>query len=197
MKIYLVRHGVTEWNKEGRLQGQTDTTLSDEGLAQADAAAERLAHYRLEAVVSSPLVRARATAMKIFGAQESAQFDTDDDLMEVCHGDWEGLTAAEVLERWPAEWAEMNRMPHARSFPGERGESLASLQRRALRAIARITSRFSGDVAAVSHGTLIKVLLLHYLDAPLSSYYRISLGNCAIAAIELRDGKPPRVLSIG
>ena len=96
MRILLTRHGETEWNTEGRYQGQGfDIPLSATGRSQAKALASRLANFEFTRVVSSPLLRARQTAEIVLG-DRSVPLTLDPDLMEIAHGDWEGLLDAEV-----------------------------------------------------------------------------------------------------
>ena len=101
LRLLLLRHAETDWNREGRYQGWTDTDLSEVGRGQAEAAGRLLARQPLAAVWSSPLRRARDTAAAIASAKglavkEHAAF------MEMRFGDWEGLTREEVAARFPA-----------------------------------------------------------------------------------------------
>src|SRR5262245_19890061 len=111
LKLTLLRHAETDWNRERRYQGWTDTGLSAVGRAQAEAAARRLAGQPFAAVWSSPLRRARDTAAAIATAQglavkEHAAF------MEMGFGEWEGLTVAEVEARFPEEHRAWLETPH-------------------------------------------------------------------------------------
>ena len=89
MKIYLVRHGETDWNQAGRLQGQTDIDLDAQGFAQAAEAAERLKEVPFEIAFCSPLIRARHTAETIVG-ERKITLTTDERLRELNFGPWEG-----------------------------------------------------------------------------------------------------------
>ena len=89
MKIYLVRHGETDWNQAGRLQGQTDIDLDAQGFAQAAGAAERLKEVPFEIAFCSPLIRARHTAETIVG-ERKITLTTDERLRELNFGPWEG-----------------------------------------------------------------------------------------------------------
>jgi broad specificity phosphatase PhoE len=151
-RLLLVRHGQSEWNAAGRWQGQADPPLSRLGERQAEAAAERLA--AVDAIVTSDLQRASRTAEIIGRALGIGPLLTDADLRERDVGEWQGLTRAEIEERWPGHLAE-RRVP-----PGF--ESDASVLERALRAIGRvIDAHRDRDVLVVTHGGLIYTLEVH------------------------------------
>jgi broad specificity phosphatase PhoE len=92
-----VRHGVTDWNRQGRFQGRTDIPLSDEGVSQAHAAAERLRNVPFDHVVASPLVRALKTA-EIIAAARRSPLDVDDGIVECDFGSLEGTSIAETMK---------------------------------------------------------------------------------------------------
>ena len=133
--LLLVRHGETDWNADGRLQGQTDRPLNDYGRGQARQLATELADGELEAIYSSDLSRARETA-EIVGERLGLPVALDSDLREKDWGTWEGLTAAE------------------RDRVGFVGESTQAHQERMLRALRRIAERHPDDrrVLVVTHG---------------------------------------------
>lgn len=133
--LLLVRHGETDWNADGRLQGQTDRPLSDFGRRQARRLAEELADEQLEAIYSSDLSRARETA-EIVADGLGLPVVLDPDLREKNWGTWEGLTA---VERDRVEFV---------------GESTEEHQVRILGALRRISERHPGDdlVLVVTHG---------------------------------------------
>jgi broad specificity phosphatase PhoE len=132
--LLLVRHGETDWNADGRLQGQTDRPLSDFGRRQAQRLADELADEELEAIYASDLSRARQTA-EILGGRLGLAIVLDPDLREKDWGTWEGLTAS---ERDRVEFV---------------GESTEAHQERTLRALRRIAERHPGGrVLVVTHG---------------------------------------------
>jgi broad specificity phosphatase PhoE len=134
-RLLLVRHGETDWNADGRLQGQTDRPLSDFGRSQAHQLADELAKEKLEAIYSSDLARARETA-EIVGERVGLPVSLDPDLREKDWGTWEGLTAVE------------------RDRVAFDGESTEAHQERMLRALRRISQRHpnKGSVLVVTHG---------------------------------------------
>jgi broad specificity phosphatase PhoE len=133
--LLLVRHGETDWNADGRLQGHTDRPLSDHGRRQAQKLAEELEGEEIEAIYSSDLARARETA-EIVGRRIGLPVELDPDLREKDWGTWEGLTS---IERDRVEFV---------------GESTEAHQERILGALGRISKRHPGDgrVLVVTHG---------------------------------------------
>ena len=133
--LLLVRHGETDWNADGRLQGHTDRPLSDFGRRQARQLAEELQEEKLEAIYSSDLARARETA-EIVGERLGLPVQLDGDLREKDWGTWEGLTS---VERDRVEFV---------------GESTEAHHERILRALRRISERHPGDglILVVTHG---------------------------------------------
>src|SRR5438105_15275758 len=95
MNVLLVRHGESSWKREGRYQGRTDIPLSSTGEAQVKALGLRLAHVPISIALASPLARARTTAEAVlFG--RTTPLETDDGLLEISHGDWEGKLASDL-----------------------------------------------------------------------------------------------------
>jgi 2,3-bisphosphoglycerate-dependent phosphoglycerate mutase len=133
-ELLLVRHGETDWNAAGRLQGHTDQPLSDYGRAQARRLAEELAGEQFDAIYASDLARASETA-EIVAERLHLPVDLDPDLREKNWGTWEGLTSEERLEVEPD------------------GESTEQHQRRVLAALGRIAAKHPhGRVLVVTHG---------------------------------------------
>jgi probable phosphoglycerate mutase len=195
--LFLVRHGETRWNRDGRFQGQRDTELSELGLAQGDRVAAFLAGHDFDAVVSSPLKRARVTGEKIAASCGCRVFEIMDDLTEINHGDWEGLLSSEVRERWPRLIELWHESPHTVVMPGEGGESLRTVQIRAVKAVTDIAERHGGDVCVTAHDAVLKVLFCHFLGAPLSSFWSFQIANCSLTIAELPEGRPPRISLLG
>jgi ribonuclease H / adenosylcobalamin/alpha-ribazole phosphatase len=178
----LLRHGDTRLSPEHRFSGLRDLPLSASGLRQARAAAGRLAAGApIDAVVSSPLQRAAATAA-IAADELGLTAVTDGDLRETDFGDWEGLTLDEIQQRWPAAAASWRQDPE-QAPPG--GESFADTADRVNRACDRLLDDHGGKtVLIVSHITPIKVLLCRALSVPLGTLYRLYLGSASINEIQ-------------
>jgi ribonuclease H / adenosylcobalamin/alpha-ribazole phosphatase len=182
----LLRHGDTELSPEHRFSGRCDHPLSANGARQAKAATCRLAAGApIDAVVSSPLQRAVATAA--IAADELGHTTViDHDLRETDFGDWEGLTLAEIQQRWPGAATAWRRDPE-QAPPG--GESFAETADRVNRACDRLLRDHSGqNVLVVTHVTPIKILLCRALGVPLSTVYRLYLGSACINEIQWCGG---------
>jgi broad specificity phosphatase PhoE/ribonuclease HI len=178
----LLRHGQTALSVERRFAGRGDVPLTDVGRQQAAAAAARLAaRGGIDVVVSSPLARARRTAEAVADAT-GAGLLVDDDLAETDFGDWEGMTFAEVMSRWPDEmraWMESTEV----APPG--GESLAAAARRALSALDRLLAEHARKtVVVVSHVTPIKTIVCRALLAPPAALFRIHLDVGSLSEVD-------------
>jgi broad specificity phosphatase PhoE len=103
--FFSLRHGATDWNREGRFQGRTDNPINDEGIVQAFAAARRVQRLRIDRIVSSPLLRARKTA-EIIAAASATPLAIDDDLVEFDYGSLEGQVIADTMRAHNLKTAE-------------------------------------------------------------------------------------------
>jgi broad specificity phosphatase PhoE len=178
----LLRHGDTRLSPEHRFSGLRDVPLSANGARQARAAACRLAAGApIDAVVSSPLQRAVATAA-IAEDELGLTAVIDDDLRETDFGEWDGFTLAEIQQRWPTA-AEVWRRDPEQAPPG--GESFAATAHRVNGACDRLLRDHGGQtVLVVSHITPIKILLCQALGVPLGTLYRLYFGSACINEIQ-------------
>jgi broad specificity phosphatase PhoE len=179
-KVFLVRHGATDWNKEKRAQGHADIDLNEEGHKQAAAVATELAHQKVSAVFSSDLKRAYDTAKAIADAH-GLDVIVDPDFREIDQGEWEGLTTGEIRTRWPDLWGP-NRHYNAR--PG--GESPQQVKQRSLRALATAVAQHpDGVIVVVSHGGTIRWMSADALGYDDYRSRRIrGLGNGAVVCVD-------------
>jgi probable phosphoglycerate mutase len=183
-RLVLVRHGETGLNREGRYSGRADTPLSPHGVAQAEAAAARVAVLApaVTAVLTSPLSRCTRTARLIAAAAGGAPVTVEPDLIECDFGAWEGLTFAEVRERWPAEMEAWLADP-AVSPPD--GESFRQVGRRVARVVRRLRERRPGDtLVVVSHVSPIKLLLRDALAATDAFLHRLYLDAAGVSVVD-------------
>lgn len=156
MIVHFVRHGESEFNAQGRIQGQLDPPLSPLGLRQSTAVAEAMARLDADLVVHSPLRRAVQTAEPIAAAADRTMKPLDE-LMEIHAGVFQGLAWPEIAERYPAEarrWK--NQEPDFRP-PG--GESRRELMERGLRAFQAIREIGRREIIVVAHGGLLGAAL--------------------------------------
>ena len=187
-RLILVRHGETAWNHDLRLQGQTDTELSDFGREQARRLAGRLAGEEIAAAYSSDLRRCAETAEIVLQGR-GVRPTLLPALREVSLGDWEGHTVAELRERMPAELERVWANPLDEAPRG--GESRRQLQQRMVEAISAIAGDHVDDtVLVVSHGGALRALACWALMADLRAVRRIELDNCSVSSLELAGGEP-------
>lgn len=179
MHIGFVRHGKTDWNAQGIIQGQTDIPLNEEGITQARALAARLVEEPpvWDAVLSSDLERARVTAEIIASALNIPLLEPDSRLRERGFGLVEGTTEAERLERWGADWREREVGMESDADVRERGKAVVA------DLLLAGDSPFRRDVLIVSHGSFIAQMLLE-LCAGLEDK---KLGNLAYSVLKLRE----------
>jgi ribonuclease H / adenosylcobalamin/alpha-ribazole phosphatase len=177
----LLRHGQTPMSVQKRYAGRTDAPLTEVGVQQAAAAAKRLASADLGVIVTSPLLRTVQTAQAV-AAVTGAAVVMDDGFRETDFGAWEGLTFAEVRERWPAEISAWLADPEV-APPG--GESFTDVSARVTAALDRVLAARAGQtVLIVSHVTPIKMLVTAALLAPPAALYRMHLDVAALCEID-------------
>ena len=188
-QLYLVRHGLTDWNVEGRYQGQTDLPLNAAGRAQALRLRQQLAGIPFAAVYSSDLRRASETA-GILAAPSGIEVQPDPRLREMNLGVWEGQLVTEIAAQYPAAWAERLRDPlHARAPGGESVAEVAARVAEAANAIARANS--AGPVLVVSHGVALATLLCQARRQPLAEAYQaIPINSCPVVVVWPPAGVP-------
>ncbi len=168
-KIYLVRHGETEWAISGKHTGRTDIELTERGKRNASDLGERLGSHRFEKIISSPLIRARATC-------ELAGFTPviDPEVMEWHYGDYEGMLSSEIKQRDP-DWNVF--------FDGcPNGESPEQVTERALGVLAKLESR-TGDVAIFSHGHFLRALAGCWLAGTVEAGRQLLLSPGAVCIL--------------
>ncbi|MQY11239.1 Bifunctional protein [Streptomyces sp. RB5] len=180
--LVLLRHGETALTPQKRFSGVIDPPLSDVGRRQAAGAAAMLAERgTVQAVVSSPLGRCQETA-RVVASRLGLTVETDEGLRETDFGAWEGLTFAEVQERWPDDLTAWLGSPQVAPTGG--GESFAAVARRVAAARDRLLERFPGrTVLVVTHVTPIKQLVRLALGAPPEALYRMELSAASLSAV--------------
>jgi broad specificity phosphatase PhoE len=186
-RLYLIRHGETEWNRLEKTQGCADISLSENGYIQAGRLARRLLDEGIEAVYSSDLRRAFTTA-RIIAEQLDIEVHTHPGLREMNFGCWEGLD----FHRIKKEYTEIHRLwlssPDKAIIPG--AEELIEVQNRATDAVKGIVELNRGRrIAIVSHGVTLKCLIFGLLGIDLGNLSKIRLDNCSLTIIEYRNGR--------
>lgn len=158
MKLFLVRHGETDWNKELRYQGRRDISLNANGMEQARTAGEKLRPYTPSAIYSSSLTRAMQTS-EIIGGILGLVPHSEPRLQEIHFGEWEGKTYPEVVKLYPQVVKIWQEDPLTTGVPG--GERLQEVLDRTLEVLREIYLSNEGDVVIVTHGGPIRLLLYH------------------------------------
>ncbi len=180
-RVYLVRHGETDWNREEVFRGRADRPLSDRGRRQAEALGRAMAARTVDAVVAGPLRRATETAEPI-ARDHGLTVAVDDGLDDLDFGEWQGQAKADVRRRYPELWRQWESAPADVVFPA--GEGIADVQRRAVAALDRIVARTpDGHVAVVTHRVVLKVLLCHLLGAGLGSFWRLRFDTTSVTLV--------------
>ena len=193
MKLILVRHGETHWNKDGLIQGaDSDIELNDTGLEQARRLAVFLRNEPITTVLSSPLRRAIATAEVIAG-EHQLPVKTDEGLKELKVGDLEGVSISNLsttFSRFLLKWwqdGEAMKLPN--------GESRVDLQQRVWKAIDGLMERqktgsdldTDGTAVVVSHYFVTLAIILKALDLPLEYFIKFKLDLGGVSILEFRD----------
>lgn len=192
--LLLVRHGETEWNAARRIQGHKNSDLSELGRRQAQRIAERLSHSQITAVYASDLSRALETAAPI-AAPHGLTVQPLSGLREKGYGDWEGLTEADVIARWPDEWRRYHTLREW-DFPIPGGESWEQVQARIQGVLHHVLTEHSASedrVVLVGHGMSLRMAVLDALDAPLPTFLRLRLDNASLSRLEYLPERGGRV----
>lgn len=184
--VFLVRHGRTKANEEGRFAGRTDEPLIAAGREQARRAALLLAGLDITAIYSSPLIRTMDTA-RIMAEILKAPVKIEEGLNEIKIPQWDGRLKADLLKDHGVRYALWKQDPSSFKLSG--AETLKDLQARAVAAVEKIFSLHPGErVVVVSHLAVSRCLLLHYSNRPLSAYRNISVANATPIALMRNSG---------
>jgi broad specificity phosphatase PhoE len=183
--LYLIRHGETDWNRQGRWQGQSDVPLNDQGREQARQIAEKLADISFDAIYSSDLSRASEVARIIAQRQgDEVPIVLDQRLREIHQGEWQGLLVQEIEARYAEGFQHRRTNPLTVAPPG--GETAGQVRERALAAIHDILAVHpNGHVAIVSHGFTLAVLLTHFQKLPIDRVWDLVPVNGEIIELEV------------
>lgn len=183
--LLIIRHGETDWvgkRLAGRLPG---IPLNENGLRQADALAEALAHLPIGALYSSPLERACQSAAPL-ARRLNLPVRLHDGLQEIDFGAWQGLTSEEMTQQ--PLWSLVQRQPSQVRFPG--GESFIEAQQRMAAVMEELLTAHAGEqdwVACFSHSDSIRVLVAHVLDMPLDAFQRLTVDPISVTVIQRRE----------
>ena len=184
-KIYLVRHGETDWNRERRVLGWSSTPLNDKGVVQAKALADILAHFNINKIYTSPLPRALQTA-QILGSSLNLNPIEERRFIEANIGSWEGRFWKE-LEDDPIRQQYYTRPETARP---PNGETSKEVQKRAAAGISSICHRQPDEsLLVVTHADLIRCILCHLLGIDLKIVRRFWINHASLSYLSQdKDG---------
>ena len=184
MIIHLIRHGQTDWNLEGKLQGTQDIPLNTRGHSEAKKLGMRLKAWPVNKVIVSPLLRARQTADASFN-----DYTIIEGFREIELGEWEGMTKATLWHHRPdlADNAPFDTVETA----AKNGESWRDLLARASETFKQVidTSAPTDTIVIVTHGGVIKTLVADLLAMPLKRRAQLSIDNTSITTLEIGDGE--------
>lgn len=192
MKLLLARHGETDWNAAGRIQGQTDTSLNAAGRAQAAELARRLteAGVRVDRLYASPQKRAMETA-EIVARTMGCSVTPVEALREMSFGRWEGCSWEEIERRWPETYRAYLR--DRLTVPPPEGESFSALLGRVIPALETVAAGGGETGLVVSHSAVIKAVMCRLDNIPFEEIHlRCHLGNAQWAVVEAENGRLTR-----
>lgn len=185
-RIFLIRHGETEWNATGRLQGTSNVQLSAVGVHQAQLLAQHAPFHTADAIYSSDLIRARATA-EILAKRFNLKMHIMLELRETNFGEWEGQSIRTLAEDLDSDFEKFFNAPELCRPP--HGETFVECQARMVSAIQKIITANEGKrIIVVSHGAAIRLFLCAVLGMPIRKMWSIAQFNMALNVLRVDDG---------
>lgn len=190
VRILLVRHGETEWNRKGQFQGQIDIPLNDNGRAQAAKAQEFLKDVAIDFAVTSPMARPKETAEIILQPHAEVELGENAGLKEISHGLWEGKFESEIEQEFPGELERWRTIPEQVQMP--EGENLEQVSERAVAAWQEIVTQALEQkrqtTLVVAHDATNKTLICHILGLSGKNFWNFRQGNGAVTVIDYPAG---------
>ena len=188
MKLYFIRHGQTDWNNEGKIQGSHDTELNDIGINQAIELSKKVLESNIEfsRIYSSKQKRALKTA-EILSSYTNVGCFPLEGLEEINLGDWEGLSWKEARDKYPKEYDEW--YDNRRYSKSNNGESYHDMLERVLEALNRIVAINNEDVVIVTHSAVIMCLQCYITDTPFDKMRIFKTDNVSITGIDSSELK--------
>ncbi|HAA94631.1 MAG: histidine phosphatase family protein [SAR202 cluster bacterium] len=180
--IFIVRHGETEWNALGRIQGHTDIELSDQGAEQARRLSQRLASVPIHAAYSSDLKRASQTAKLALGERDVVPHETPR-LREYHKGAFEGLTLPQIQAQYPDEYPKY--LEKDLDYAPQGGETVRDVSVRMQGILGEIKDRhLNENTLVVGHGGSLRAAMVSLLGMPLEGNWSFVFGNCALTVVD-------------
>jgi len=180
--IILIRHGETVGNREGLFRGQKDFPLNENGILQAQCLSQELSTWKINAVYSSPLSRAKETA-RILAESHALTVIEEPGFINIKLGAWEGRRKVEIEKEFPELWKIWVTIQEQLRLDG--GETLKQVQQRAYQALERITQKEAGKtIVVVSHRAVLKPLIARCLRIPEPYFWKIHLDTASYSILE-------------
>ncbi|MFW6065101.1 MAG: histidine phosphatase family protein [Candidatus Natronoplasma sp.] len=192
-KIYIVRHGETEWNRDGKLQGWKDAPLTEKGKKQAEALCERLKEVEFDAVYCSPLGRTLKTAEIVLDGKDVLLIE-DERIKEINMGKWEGTKGEEIKQEFPDLYSDFWERPNL--YIPISGESFHDLKERVIPFIEEILEKHEDEnILVVSHGCASKVMMSYFEGRSLKDIWeQPKLEEACLNLVKIEDGEPEIIL---
>lgn len=183
MKLFLIRHGQTDWNLKGKIQGSYDSELNEAGIIQAEELSKKIIenNYEFSKIYSSRQKRAMKTA-QILSKATNVDYIQINGLEEMNLGEWEGLSWAEVKEKYPSEYDEWYK--HRRYTKTPNGESYQDMLERVLISIRNIIKENCSNVAIITHSAVIMCLQCFITNTPFNEMTKFSVDNTTITEFD-------------
>lgn len=182
MLLYLLRHGESEGNKDGKFRGRTDFPLTERGKMQAEDASHFLGKIKISRIYSSPLIRASKTA-EIISRRKNIRVKIDERFNNIFLGDWENRYKTDIKEKFPDEWKIWVNDPENLNVKGM--ETLDSVRRRTVEAANELCRDEENGVLIVTHRAVIKPLISGLLNINKPYFWRLQVDTASLSILEL------------
>ncbi|ERI93081.1 phosphoglycerate mutase family protein [Clostridiales bacterium oral taxon 876 str. F0540] len=193
LRLYITRHGETEWNIQGRMQGWKNSNLTAKGVSNAKALGESLKGVEFKKVYCSPLDRTRHTAELILSGRDIPVV-YDENLREIHLGQLEGLNQEEIKEIYPEFGSHFWESPHL--YKAKSGEDFYKVRERVLKVLDRIMSENTeGNILIVTHGVVLKTFHAYFKNLPMEKLWDPPfIYDTSLTIVEIQDGKSKVVI---
>lgn len=185
MKLYLLRHGESKGNKEGRFRGRTDYPLTDTGVEQAKSAGHYLKNFaHIDAVYASPMKRAVQTCEAVCNIIDK-DFTIMEEFNNIMLGAWEGQPKDAIRKQYPKQWDIWINNPEELNIEGM--ESIGSISKRVMKGIDIIKEKNEENVLIVTHRAILKPLIASMIGIEKPSFWRIHIDTAALTVLQWRE----------
>lgn len=188
-ELIVMRHGQTDWNIRGqkRVMGRKPIPINKTGRAQVRAAAKSLKDVNLDAIYTSPVMRAVQSAQMVMRGRSGIQLIEEEGIAEIDYGDWLDKTLYEIMDT--PEWVTYWKHGGSAVVPG--GEEVTAVQARAVAAVERARAAHpDGSVLFVSHADVVKAMMAYYLCIPLDEWQSFKIDNASISVVRFEKDRP-------